>query len=281
MRVMPRRRVVRALAGATVAAALVIPASCSSFTNGPTGDDGGTGETGATEGGANETSTASPYETLVLQAKPVVYWRFATKTTAQPNLGSASITANASTEVRLGQPSLVNEPADHSIRLVARDTITSSATPDWFGGAKSYSIECWLRVEGAPIPADILMHGSRTTGVGLFFDGSGKLEASRFENGVGAKIGLTVLRAKENHHVVVTYDGALLTLFIDGKADESVPATTVLTGNTTTPLTFGTSTPSAGSPNLDAFVDEVAIYDRELTASEVMAHARSGGIFLP
>ncbi|XP_071941443.1 uncharacterized protein [Antedon mediterranea] len=92
------------------------------------------------------------------------------------------------------------------------------------------------------------------------------------------------LRAAPNtwHHVVMTYDGQLLSFYLDGEkqvGDEDCCSGTILVKNT--PVTIG----QAGvGMNLEYFVgliDEVKLFDISLTADQVDALYKDNNIGLP
>jgi hypothetical protein len=273
------RRVQIALAPALSAlglvGALALPAGCDSFGNAPA-EDAGAQETSAAEAGdGGDATTGTAYESAVLADRPVVFWRFAAKSTTQPDRGSANVAATLRTDVRTNQASLVNDAADKSIRLVAGDTITSaSSTADWTGARNAFAVECWVQVLATAKQADILFRGTTTNGVGLAFDGAGRVKATRADNGVATSVtGQSALTPGVNHHLVLTYDGAVLSLFLDGAVVDSQPSTVSLT-SAKIPITIGT-TSDATPAVLDAFVDEVAFYDHPLNVERVRAHAQA------
>jgi hypothetical protein len=85
------------------------------------------------------------------------------------------------------------------------------------------------------------------------------------------------------HHVAATYDGAQMCLYVDGTLDISQPATGLMTQNNE-PLCIGANSkayvPSCGCNKLGYFfnglVDEVSLYNRALTASEIQADYEAG-----
>ena len=83
------------------------------------------------------------------------------------------------------------------------------------------------------------------------------------------------------HHVAGVYDGTNMFLYVDGTLDASQPATGLISQNTY-PVCLGelTEGPSGLQPYLfNGLIDEVSIYNRALTASEIQAiyAAGSGG----
>ena len=77
----------------------------------------------------------------------------------------------------------------------------------------------------------------------------------------------------ETHHVVATYDGSTIRLYVDGASAASVASTKTVPG-TTANLRIGSF--SGGGNGWDGNLDAVAIYDRELTSTEVADNYTAG-----
>jgi hypothetical protein len=71
------------------------------------------------------------------------------------------------------------------------------------------------------------------------------------------------------HHLVASYDGSLIKLYIDGFEVASVPSTSPLPISTAN-LDLGTA-PGGGS-FFEGWIDEVAIYASALDAARIKAH---------
>jgi len=83
------------------------------------------------------------------------------------------------------------------------------------------------------------------------------------------------------HHVTATYDGTNIFLYVDGTLDVSAPATGSIVPNSE-PVCIGVNAQGTGGLPMYFFnglLDEVSLYNRALTASEIQAiyAAGSGG----
>ena len=83
------------------------------------------------------------------------------------------------------------------------------------------------------------------------------------------------------HHVAGVYDGANMFLYVDGTLDVSQPATGSIAQNSA-PLRIGANASDGEDGTgyyFNGLIDEVSIYNRALTASEIQAiyTAGSGG----
>jgi hypothetical protein len=80
--------------------------------------------------------------------------------------------------------------------------------------------------------------------------------------------GSTAVRTNTWYHVAMTYDGAFLKLYVNGKLDGSAAACgPVLTSDQ--PLVIGGESP--GPWNFNGLIDEVSLYDRALSDTEVLS----------
>ena len=92
---------------------------------------------------------------------------------------------------------------------------------------------------------------------------------------VGLPVGDTTVRAGEWYHVVGTYDGSAVKLYINGQLIGQNAASFALNYDTT-PLFLGSSGQSYFDGKLSGALDETAIYNRALTANEVQAIYAAG-----
>lgn len=86
----------------------------------------------------------------------------------------------------------------------------------------------------------------------------------------------TPMVAGQFYHVVGTYDGAHVRLYVDGVL-ESQTAATITMDYGTNPIFIGTSGEAVFDGKLNGIVDEASIYNRPLTAAEVMDLHLAGG----
>ncbi len=80
-----------------------------------------------------------------------------------------------------------------------------------------------------------------------------------------------VLSSSTWYHAVCTYDGATVKIYINGALVLSTAATGNIVNNTA-PLRFGAD--QSGTNTLNGFMDEIRIYNRALTASEISLMAQ-------
>jgi hypothetical protein len=86
--------------------------------------------------------------------------------------------------------------------------------------------------------------------------------------------GNSVLQTGVWYHAAMTYDGAFLRLYVNGLLDGSLAATGPIT-ITTHPLLIGGH--AEGPWSFNGLVDEVSLYDRALSAAEILSIYNAGG----
>ena len=87
-----------------------------------------------------------------------------------------------------------------------------------------------------------------------------------FRVGSSVVTGTTTVSANTWHHIAGVYDGSTLTCYLDGVANGSVSGSPVLTDNGV-PINIGRR--AAGGVKLNGQLDDIRIYDRALSASEI------------
>jgi hypothetical protein len=195
-----------------------------------------------------------------------------------PNSGTASADSfGTNTGAYLGTV-VQNEPGalvgdlNGAVTLGGSGAMRATAPSGLPVGAASRSVELWFKRSGTADTA-LFSYGSPT---------AGQLFAARLTSATNLRIwGFALDRdftlpspTSDNawHHVVVTYDGANLRVYLDGTA------TTPLTATLTTTLdssgfTVGAAT---GSYFFGGSLDEVSVYSQVLSPATVSDHYRSG-----
>ena len=142
-------------------------------------------------------------------------------------------------------------------------------------GRRPYTVELWARPaavdgRGRHLWAQGTREGARA-GTGVWLSSAG-LGFERWSGGERAGITYPAgLPAGRWSHVVASYDGELMRLFVGGRQVGS-RATTAPLAATDVPLTFGAFDPASG--HFHGALDEVAVYDRALPRAHVAEHER-------
>lgn len=243
--------------------------------------DAGAPETSAVVDAGDNTDT--PYSLAVASDNPLLYWRLDEKsgTTARDKTANKFDGTYSAADVELGIPSLVGD-SNASVRVNVGGSIDGPLDAKLaFVGNAAFSIECWVSFPAPPTEIETIVSRaseSKGTGYSMWLDpaGSGvRAYFGRYEANVGATIAsneAAPLAVGATYHLVGVYDGAKLTLYVDGASTE-IAATTALT-NGGYRLRVGRSEDT--EPKLAARVDELAIYGSALSKARIEAHRDIG-----
>ncbi|WP_167530712.1 LamG-like jellyroll fold domain-containing protein [Microbispora hainanensis] len=238
--------------------------------------------------------SGSQYRTRVLDSDPVGYWRLneASGTSAK-DLGWGGVAATYSS-VTLGQAGALAGTADTAVSMTAGSVKLPGNVLARL--STQLSFETWFKTttNGMVLSADSMVSGGLPNRPVIYVGTDGKLRAQfleRPEMGQPTPIlPITSSTAVNNgawHHVVLTVGGTSETLYLDGQVVGSQPGyqfdpwpATAAVGNGVMGSWAG-SWPSAPTSATSSFpfkgsLDEVAVYDRPLTATEVQSHFAGG-----
>ena len=230
-------------------------------------------------------TTFYPYRDAVLADAPALYWRVAeaSGTTATDSSGSSRPGTYYSST--LGQESpVVSEPKDRAITVAATTRGMVTGTTSYAPPTTGFSVEAWFKTTSTAGGRIFGMGGSSGSTIANNATSDRQLylsPAGAVVFGVGSSTRATLAStggAYNNgawHHVVGTYDGVTMRLYVDGAPAGS------RTGGVPT-LTSGFW--RAGAENLSAWptpptssyftgsLDELAVYPTALSAARVSAH---------
>ena len=225
-------------------------------------------------GGTVPRASASPiYSSVVLADNPIGYWRLG-ETQAQTTAADASPFMRNGTytgAVTRGVPgAIVDDP--NTAALFAGGFVDIAGAP--FNLANNFSLEAWVINNNLAIGRIIANGQPGVFGYGLGALPDGRLRFTTYGI-LDYDSAVVVPRDGAYHHVVVTFDGNNdANFYLDGvfrqTIDGPLPARP-----SAQPLTIGRNPigvlePWAGN------LDEVAVYDRVLTAGQVAAHYQAG-----
>jgi hypothetical protein len=242
------------------------------------------------------------YAKVVLEAKPLAYWRLNENVipTARDASGGRR-DAIYEDGVALYLPGVGSGTGRLPEPKLTRSSFSGSQinrAPHFAGGrvrasvadvGDRYSVELWL---WNGLPPDV----RAVTGYFLSRGSEGDPNARGEHLGIGGTnhtdevgrlivcngnernedlVGRTPLGLRQWHHIVLVRQGTALTVYLDGKVD--------LSGDLEHAVPPGENTVFLGGrcdnfANFEGRLDEVAFYDRSLSAEEVASHFRAGGL---
>jgi len=229
--------------------------------------------------GAVTTAVSEAYAQTVTGDTPVAYWRLdgASGASARDSVGTNDGTLQGG--ITRGQPgALVNGNAAILVDGVDGTRVAVSATSalNALNGSTALTLETWMNPATVTMPSHYRLFysfpGDGRNYVGLNdWDGTPRMIVSLVINGTQRVFAAgPVVAAGTWYHIVVTYDGTVLVLYVDGVAVGQVAASG--------PVSLGTSGlllggyPSMGGYGFNGVLDETAIYAQALTATQVATH---------
>jgi hypothetical protein len=236
------------------------------------------------------TASGLAYNSVVLADTPVAYYRL-----DDPNgpymtdYSGHNSTGAYNGAVTYGAAGATSD-ADAGVSLPGTTSAFASTPPLTFGG--SFSLEAWVK------PADIAVPGSG--GVETLLGSSsnfynmlaygtpsfGGIYASEFIVTMGGSKAFYSLKkypAGLWYHVVYTWDGTNQCLYVNGLLDTcgQAPATTSAPSWGGYTYIGGDPTRGASDPALQGSVDDVALYNYALSATQILTHFTSASTIVP
>jgi hypothetical protein len=243
----------------------------------------GAGEAAQNDAGRDQSAggdgaQATGYASVVMQDGPIGYWRLGD--TVSPKGKDESSGGHDGVYmggVELAVQGAIAGDTNGAARFDGADDQFAVVLPSTFSfaGKAPFSVEAWVKrtgtklgilskgkYNGSAYEGWYLVYNSAGTNVVFFRGGSGAIESPRPVN-------------DRFFHVVATFDGVTLILYVDGNERMSSTGANVrdLVG-TDAPLVVGNAQDWGTHAGV---VDEVAIYDKPLTPTRVKAHFVAGG----
>jgi hypothetical protein len=157
-------------------------------------------------------------------------------------------------------------------------SISDSPSLDVF--ANGITIELWLKVNQVTANSSWMWIVAKGNTSWRLEGTEGAKSVTFSTTGVSANVDMTGSRNVNDgqwHHVAAVYDGTNKYIYVDGTLDVSAPATGLIAQNNQ-PVDLGQNSATTGN-TFNGLLDEVSIYNRALSASEIQAIyvAGSGG----
>jgi Concanavalin A-like lectin/glucanases superfamily/Phosphoesterase family len=231
-----------------------------------------------------QSASATPgYRDAVMADGPVAYWRLdepAGSTDAASQTGQfPGVYVGSPT---LGQPGLIAEDSDTAVHF---DGVDDRVTANGLTGISSwpdgYSLEAWVTTDTTTQEGHIMAFNTSSGGnrIALFRDEpTDKFKFHDCEaTGCAVATSTTVPLIGNVYHVVVTVDSSNNgVLYVNGSAE----AVFVSTNRPPTNGLFSIGAEYDAGPTPNSFwsgtIDEAAVYQKALTASQVQAHYQAG-----
>jgi hypothetical protein len=144
-----------------------------------------------------------------------------------------------------------------------------------FTGTGTFSLESWFTIRSIPPgggEAQIFGRDHTLIGTTMYTNGN----CYSYVGG-GSLYVSAPLNAMQKYHLVQTWDGATISVYLDGALAGTFASTTAPPSDPS-PLISGKPGPSDGAGYLDMILDEARIYSGALTAGEVAADFAAGPV---
>ena len=238
-------------------------------------------DAGADADSAADAAKASYFDT-VMSDTPIGYWRFGEATGAGVAVDELGTTAGTYSNVTLGVPGAIAGDPNTAMTLDGVQGQVAMGTAFEFGGNVPMTIEMWLKIGAGNtgyqrvISREGFVNGTNRDGYLWVYRATEGLSVERWNNNVGdGYIGALPATLDDGafHHVVMTYDGANLALYVDGNAAQSTAIALALPA-LSYPFYVGVS--GQGPAYFSGSIDELAVYDKALSAARIAAHHTVG-----
>jgi hypothetical protein len=223
---------------------------------------------------AAETGPHLTYPQEVIADSPLSYYRLgeASGTTAVDSMGATNATYSGS--VALGAPGAISGDSDTGVALDGTTAYLSLGTGFAFAGTAAMSFEVWFKPAAIGGGYARLLSKEANTGTRqgyLITVTSGGTSFERWRDGSTGGNFASPLTVGAYNHVVATFDGTQMILYINGVPTAPAASPQSLSTSTEGCSVGGYSTPFPGD-FVQGTIDEVAFYDHALSPARVLAH---------
>jgi hypothetical protein len=248
------------------------------------GDGGGSlADGGTTDGAPGDASVdgglaPERYPAAVLYDGPVAYWRLGERPGApavEDATGHAHRGAYSATGVTLGVPGAIEGDGDGALLLDGTSGSVAFGDLFDFPASSPFSLEAWVKpdvrdAEYRRIFSKEASDPRGRQGYSVKIQATYGLQADRVADDVVTLLRDDTVGTAAYHHVVTTFDGQTLTLYVDGRLSDQKPSAYPLPDVS---VAFVVGKASNGSHSyFGGSLDELAVYDRALPAARVAAH---------
>ncbi len=227
--------------------------------------------------------TLSAYAAEIMAANPAAYWRLGeTSGSALDWTGYANDTVGSG--VTRGVAGALSGDSDRAARFTGSSSSRVYSTRSAVG-LNRFSVEAWFKSTSTAGGKIVGFGNSSTLSDSTWYDrqvylgADGRLRFGVHPNSVRVVTTPGAYNDGNWHHVVATLGAAGMNLYVDGVVRATLADTVsaqVFTGYWRIGGDSVAGWPGAGDENFAGDIDDVAVYGRALTASEVAAHQATG-----
>lgn len=166
-----------------------------------------------------------------------------------------------------------------TVATASSQMVTAGTSSTYGFNAKTpYTIEGWIK---PATPVNQLRYifskynnWSTRDGWAMYMDNNAaRVTCERYTNGSYSGAGSTTnMNTTTWYHVACVYDGSTIKTYVNGVSEGSNTSSGSMIATTTYPYTIGAQSWSSGRYHYAGGIDDVAIYNRALSAAELLAH---------
>jgi hypothetical protein len=207
------------------------------------------------------------------------YWRLDDASgTSAADLGPNAITLTYANTPTLGAQGLLDGDANTAVEFNGTNEYALGATHASLQGGSAVTLECWVNIDAAGNRCAVGLFGSATD-KGYWINLSNPFAFYMSNDGTAqfAATAVTATATSTRYHIVGTYDGADSKIYVNGvlEGTNSSPTGAIRTVVTASAFAIG-RLGALNSDFADGRVDEVAVYNRVLSATEIAGHYLMG-----
>jgi hypothetical protein len=221
---------------------------------------------------------AGYYATVMATPNLQSYWRLGEASGATAADEKAAV-AGTYTSATLGAPGLIGT-SNPAVSFAGASNRVYAAGGYGFAGTSSFTVEAVVKPNTVDstsrrvFSSEVISGGTAVNGFGLWNNGGvNKFQICRIPSGSYDCATTSALASGVPVHVAATYDGATLKLYVNGTSAASSRSSGAITAPAG--LSVGSRSDLGGA--WSGVIDEAAVYDRALAASEIDAHATAAG----
>lgn len=217
------------------------------------------------------------YAQVILGDTPASYWRLGDLVAGSSAADSAgTVTGTYSGSVSRGMPGAVQGDQDSCAFFLNGHVDMGNSYA--FTGTAAFSCEAWVQLQQLPpgasnatIAGYFFSDANGGEGWGLSVLNNGSIAFYRYLSNTGDQVGTAAnaMPLGQWTHVVATYNGATMYLYVNGVSVGSIASTRSITAGTS--VSFQIAHDNNGD-GLTGMVDEVAVYNYALSATQVQNH---------
>jgi hypothetical protein len=205
---------------------------------------------------------------------PVSYWRIGETSGTSATDTTGGNTGTYRNGVTQGAASLTSDTSDRAASFDGVNDSMAAASTAGLSPANTVTVEAWVRPSALPAAGNFASIVTKAESYALQFNGS-RLEFTTMQNGTRRRVQAAAgaVAVGGTYHLVGTYDGTTQRLYVNGVQVASAAFAGPMSTNANRVVVGSWDT---ASEFMAGTVDDVAVYNKVLTAAQVANHFSQG-----